>query len=457
MNWNGLRVVVIGAARQGLALTRYLAGKGAEVVLTDARTEKELSTAYQELAGIQVEWVPGGHPLSILDGADLVCPSGGVPLSIPLVKVARERGIPLSNDSQIFLEAAPCPVVGITGSAGKTTTTTLMGRIASQASKLGLYRKAYIGGNIGYPLIDEADGMTPDDLAVVEFSSFQLELMSTSPPVAAVLNLSPNHLDRHGSMEAYVQAKKNIYAHQTGSDSLVLDCGDAQTWSLAGEAAGKVYGFGRTLPDGLPGGFVNEDKVWVRREGSEEEVMPLTEITLRGEHNLLNVLAAAALSVALDLPANVIRAGIRGFGGVEHRLEFVREINGVQWYNDSKATSPEMAVTAMRAFDEPLIVLAGGRDKALPWEDFALHAANQARSVIAFGEAAEIVSAATPGAQVCQGLEQAVKLAEAAAQPGDVVLLAPGGTSFDEYSDYEARGRHFKQLVHDLPVKERGR
>ncbi|MFN2145023.1 MAG: Mur ligase family protein, partial [Anaerolineales bacterium] len=319
MSWNGKRVVVIGAARQGLALTRYLAGEGAQVVLTDARSMDELAEVRQELAELPVEWAAGGHPLTLLDGADLVCPSGGVPLSIPLIEEARARGIPLSNDSQVFMEAVPCPVVGITGSAGKTTTTTLMGRIAQQAAAAGIFRRAHVGGNIGYPLISELDEMSGEDLAVVEFSSFQLDLMHTSPHVAAILNITPNHLDRHGTMEAYTQAKKNIFIHQSASDYVVLGIEDQNAWGLAEEAVGIVYAFGHRLPEGQPGSFVRDSQVWMRRDGEETAVMPISEISLRGDHNLLNVLAACALSAALNLPPEVIRAGIIGFGGVEHR------------------------------------------------------------------------------------------------------------------------------------------
>ena len=454
MSWKDKRVVVIGAARQGLALARYLAGAGAQVVLTDARSIDDLADARQELVGLPVEWVAGGHPLTLLDGADLVCPSGGVPLTIPLIEEARVRGIPLSNDSQVFMDAVPCLVVGITGSAGKTTTTTLMGRIAQQAATTGIYHQAHVGGNIGTPLIGALSEMSADDLAVVEFSSFQLELMHTSPQVAAVLNITPNHLDRHGTMEAYTRAKKNIFLHQSQQDFVVLGIEDQNAWALVDDAVGKVYAFGHALPEGQLGSFVRDSQVWMRREGDEAVVMLVSEVSLRGEHNLLNVLAACALSAALDLPPAVIRAGIMGFGGVEHRLEFVRELEGVQWYNDSKATSPGMTVTSMQAFSEPLIVLAGGRDKALPWEAFAAQARIKAREVIAFGEAAGIVAEAFPQAQVCAGLDEAVQLAAELAQTGDVVLLAPGGTSFDQFSDYEARGRRFKELVQNLPAKE---
>jgi UDP-N-acetylmuramoylalanine--D-glutamate ligase len=462
MSWDENRVVVIGAARQGLALARYLAEQGASVVLTDARSEEEMGEARKSLGDLPVKWVLGGHPLSLLEGTDLVCPSGGVPLTIPLVQEAIWRGIRLSNDSQIFMDTAPCTVVGITGSAGKTTTTTLMGRIAEAAAKAGLYRKAFVGGNIGNPMIARVGEITAEDIAVVEFSSFQLELMTTSPQVAAVLNIAPNHLDRHGTMEAYIAAKRNIYAHQDSEDSLVLGYENELAWAMGLDAVSSVLAFGFQIPDGQLGSFVHEDQIWVRTAEREQAVTLVEEVSLRGRHNLLNVLAACALSAVLGLPPEIMRQGVKGFGGVEHRLEFVRELDGVQWYNDSKATSPDMSVTAMQAFDEPLVVLVGGRDKHLPWEGFVQQAARQASHVIAFGEVAEIVSTAfeiagvaDPRPVVRHGLESAVETAARLAVRGEVVLLAPGGTSFDEFNDYEARGRFFKELVHSLPGKEK--
>ncbi len=464
MSWDEKRVVIMGAARQGTALARYLAEKGAQVTITDAQPAEKLALARESLAGLPIRWALGGHPLELLDETDLLCLSGGVPLTIPFVKEAIWRGIPLSNDSQVFMEAAPCKVVGITGSAGKTTTTTLVGRIALQAERKGHYRKVYIGGNIGLPLISLVDEMTADDLAVVEFSSFQLELMTNAPQVAAVLNISPNHLDRHKSMTAYIDAKKRIVAHQQPEDIAVLGWEDAEVRSWAEKAPGKVHYFGHQIPTGELGSFVRDQAVWVRTVEGESQVLPVSEIALRGEHNLLNVTAACAVGAALGLPMQVMHAGIAGFGGVEHRLEFVRHWGGADWYNDSKATSPGMAVTAMQAFSERLVVLVGGRDKALPWGPFVTQAIKQADHVIAFGEAAGLVAAAIRAVvpegeqpfqlQVCPGLADAVATAAACVQPGHVVLLAPGGTSFDEFSDYEARGRQFKVLVQQLPVEE---
>ena len=458
MSWDGMRVLVIGAARQGVALTRYLLQQGAVVVLNDARSLEELADARQALEGLPVIWETGGHPVRLLEGADLVCPSGGVPLTIPLVHEARRIGIPLSNDSQIFMEVVPSKVAGITGSAGKTTTTTLVGRMAEKAVGSGRYGRVFVGGNIGKPLISELDQITADDLCVAELSSFQLETMTVSPQVAAVLNISPNHLDRHVSMENYITAKQNIYRHQTPADTLVVGHDDPVTRKMAAEAKGEVMTFGLNLPEGLAGTFIQDGTVMLRQPSGLQEVIGVSDISLRGEHNLRNVLAACALAAALDLPAEAMRAGVIGFSGVEHRLEFVRELNGVPWYNDSKATSPGMSVTAMKGFTEPLVVLAGGRDKDLPWDEFARQAGRQTRKVIAFGEAGELVAAALRAEavshEVVPGLAQAVEAAALAARDGDVVLLAPGGTSFDEFEDYEHRGRFFKRLVLALPEKE---
>jgi UDP-N-acetylmuramoylalanine--D-glutamate ligase len=393
----------------------------------------------------------------MLDGADVVCPSGGVPLTIPLVVEAQKRGIPLSNDSQMFLEAAPCKVIGITGSAGKTTTTTLVGRMAQAATEKGSYRKAFVGGNIGSPLIAELGGMAENDLAIMELSSFQLEIMTCSPQIAVVLNITPNHLDRHKTMEAYANAKLNILKFQTSEDTAVLGMDEPNTWAARHLAMGRSLAFGRApLPDGELGSYVKDDAVWLRTEEGEVEVVPTSEIQLRGEHNLLNVLAAVAIAGAADLPLEAMQAGIRGFSGVEHRLEFVRNWGGAAWYNDSIATAPERAIAAINSFEEPLVLLAGGRDKDLPWGDFAQLAAGRVDHIIAFGEAAQVVEKAmngSPGSYtltVCKNLAQAVETAADLVSEGDVVLLSPGGTSFDEFKDFAERGKKFKEMVNQL-------
>jgi UDP-N-acetylmuramoylalanine--D-glutamate ligase len=402
--WSAQKVVIIGAARQGLALARYLLEHGASVVITDERPLEMLESACQALAGVagaaeRLSWVCGAHPFSLLEGATMVCPSGGVPLTLPLIEEARLQGLPISNDSQIFLEVAPCKVIGLTGSAGKTTTTTLVGRIGQAAADLSSqpvhYRRVWVGGNIGSPLIAEVDQMQPDDLAVMELSSFQLEIMTRSPQVAAILNITPNHLDRHVTMEAYTAAKARILAYQSPFDWAVLCRDDPGAWSLVEQVKGRLLSFGfNPLPDQACGVFLYQDDICVATEPGTHQatwVMTRNEVSLRGEHNLLLVMAACALAIAAGLPVEAMRAGVRGFTGVPHRLEFVRSWGGADWYNDSIATAPERTMAAIRSFHEPLILLAGGRDKKLPWDEFAGLVRQRVDHLIVFGEAADII------------------------------------------------------------------
>ena len=456
--WSGMRVVILGAARQGIALARYLIQQGASVVVSDLRNWEDLADARQALSDLEgsgwgsLEWVCGGHPLELLESADLLCPSGGVPLDQLIVTQAIKRGIALSNDSQIFLEVTPAQVIGITGSAGKTTTTTLVGRMA-QAATRNNQAQAWIGGNIGSPLISVVEQMKPGDLAVMELSSFQLEIMTRSPLVAAVLNITPNHLDRHSSMQAYTAAKARILAYQPGDGAAVLGRDDPGAWGLNTGVRGKLVAFGEQPWSALPGTYLKNGKIILWDGMAEAVLMEQSSIGLRGQHNLLNVLAACAIAFATGLPVEAMRSGVEGFSGVPHRLEFVRSWGGASWYNDSIATAPERSMAAIRSFDEPLVLLAGGRDKNLPWDDFARLVLERVEHVILFGEAAEKIAGVLGSAQtltVCSNLEQAVAAAARVVEPGDVVLLSPGGTSFDEFSDFEERGECFRRLVMQL-------
>ncbi len=479
----GKRVLIIGAARQGTALARYLVRHGASVILNDRLSQEELKDAHRELADLQIEWVYGGHPLELLRGTDMVCVSGGVPLTLEVVVEARQQGIPVTNDSQIFLERTPCKVIGITGSAGKTTTTTMVGRVAefgwsatprdvdetidltAKGSKTEKTGRVWVGGNIGTPLVDRLDEMQAGDLAIVELSSFQLEIMDRSPDIAAVLNITPNHLDRHKSMETYRAAKANIIMYQTDGDIAILNRDDPGSWSLVPYVQGELWTFGFEGSDKVEAGvFMSEDRSTILyrnlREGifSPQPILPVSAIELRGRHNLVNVLATCAISLAAGLPVSAIGEAIKGFKGVEHRLEFVRRWKGVDWYNDSIATAPERAMAAIRSFSEPLILLAGGRDKDLPWEEFARLVHQRVKHIVLFGEAAQKIARALSTVDVpsslettlCASLAEAVQMAAQVSEPGDVVLLAPGGTSFDEFRDFEDRGEAFKRWVKEL-------
>ena len=454
-DWNGKRVVILGGARQGQAAARWLARHGAIVTVNDRRSAEEMTMAHSALADLPVTWVLGSHPLEVLVTTDVLCISGGIPLDNPLVTAAAQRGIPLTNDTQVFMEVAPCRTIGITGSAGKTTTTTLVGQMARRA----LGDKTFVGGNIGDPLLNYVDEMTPDALAVLEISSFQLEQMTISPNVAAILNITPNHLDRHGTMEAYTTAKRRILEFQHADDTAVLNRADAGSWNLCSDVRGRLVSFGSdAFPSGQEGTFLAGGILQFRQRGVEIPLLRRDQIQLRGEHNVMNILAAFAIGFAAGLPLDAMLSAAEGFHGVEHRLEFIREWNGAQWYNDSMATAPERTMAAIHSFTEPIVLLLGGRDKNLPWEGLAALVRQRVEHVVLFGEAAGKIAAALNQAagplpltlERCKGLEEAVQAASRVAVPGSIVLLSPGGTSFDQFYDFEERGKAFRKWVSEL-------
>ena len=455
-NWKDTRVLVLGAARQGLALARWLSLHGAKVTLSDVRSADELRVARESMAEYPIQWVLGGHPLELLDSTDVLCLSGGIPLTLPIAVEAVKRGIPLSNDSQIFMEVVPCKTVGITGSAGKTTTTTLVGNMAKNT----FGDKAYVGGNIGDPLINYVDNMQADDIAILELSSFQLDQMTISPNVAVILNITPNHLDRHGRMEDYTAAKARILAFQSKDDIAILGRDDEGAWSLRAKVKGKLFTFSlHELEAGLDGAYYQDGLLNLREGNSYLPLIVSEKIQLRGYHNVLNVLAAFAIGHAAGFPLDAMLEAVEEFRGVPHRLEFVRELRGVRWYNDSMATAPERSLAAIRSFDEPIVLLLGGRDKDLPWEELMQLVSGRVDHVVLFGEAAEKIQETVNRLGLSQqrftitrvdNLHEAVVKAAELAEVGDIVLLSPGGTSFDEFKDFAERGERFKEWVQEL-------
>jgi len=459
-NWTGKHVLILGAARQGIALARWLAQHGAHVTLSDKRDEADLEPARQALSDLPIQWASGGHPLELLDNMDVLYLSGGVPLTLPIVIEAQTRGIPLSNDTQVFMEVAPCKTVGITGSAGKTTTTALLGKMAeaSYAERLGC---SFVGGNIGDPLINYVDEMRQDDLAILEISSFQLDQMSISPNVAAILNVTPNHLDRHGTMEAYTAAKARILDFQGSDDIAILGRDDPGAWNLRDKVKGKLLSFGLSnLPIDQSGTYVS-DGLYNLRDGNAYILLPIQNaIHLRGDHNRMNILAAITIGHAAGLNLDAMLEAVDDFHGVPHRLELIRELHGVKWYNDSIATAPERTIAAICSFDESIVLMLGGKDKDLPWDTLADLVHERVDHVVVFGQAADKIMDALdssgPGkmrpytVQRGEGLQEAVRLAAEVAESGDVVLLSPGGTSFDQFSDFAERGERFRAWVQEL-------
>ncbi len=458
-------VVVLGLGRQGVATARYFAEQGVPVIVSDQQPAHAFEKERMALKGLEVRFEFGGHPLEMLKGASMLHLSGGVPGDLPIVEAARQRGVRITNDLQLFLEITPARVVGITGSAGKTTTTSLVGEMARVAAARGEIHAAWVGGNIGNPLLNDASKMRAEDVAVIELSSFQLEVMTRSPHVAAVLNLSPNHLDRHRTMEAYRQAKARILEFQHAEDTAVLGWDSPETRALARRVRGTLTTFSiesGPKPEASASAFLEGGWICLSARGEITRVAPSATVQLRGRHNLANVVGACAIAQAAGVSAESMAQAIPAFRGVPHRLEHVATIEGVDWYNDSIATAPERAIADMRSFDQPIVLLAGGRDKQLPWEEWAQVVRSKVEHLVLFGEAAPLIRRAlgevAPGARprtvsAFAELAHAVGHAARVSVPGDVVLLAPGGTSFDQYRDFEERGEHFRSLVRGLQAK----
>ncbi len=467
-NWTNTHVLILGAARQGIALARWLSRHGSYVTLSDSRSADELASARASLADTNVAWAAGGHPLELLNHTDVLCLSGGIPLTLPIVEEAVKRGIPLSNDTQIFMEVVPCKTIGITGSAGKTTTTTLVGEMAKknaestrsgQDAAFRLPPSAFVGGNIGDPLINYVDGMKADDLAILELSSFQLDQLTISPNISAILNITPNHLDRHGTMEAYTNAKARILEFQTEKDTAILGHDDKGAWSLRNQVKGKLLTFSlHDLDDGLNGAYLQDGLLNLRDGNAYLPLILREKIHLRGDHNVANVLAAFTIGHAAGFKLDDMLEAAEEFRGVPHRLELVRELNGARWYNDSIATAPERSMAAIHAFDEPIVLLLGGRDKKLPWQDIAKLIQQRVDHVVVFGEAAELIQKAVSTVGEARSvdlhrvndLKEAVLKAAEIASAGDVVLLSPGGTSLDAFKDFAERGEFFRKWVLEL-------
>ncbi|TAN24421.1 MAG: UDP-N-acetylmuramoyl-L-alanine--D-glutamate ligase [Acidobacteria bacterium] len=460
MEIEGQRILVVGMAASGMAAARFLRKRGARVVVSEVRAAVELRAQIAELldAGIAVE--TGGHrERSFLD-ADLIITSPGVPADLPLLRRARAQQTPVLGELELASRYLRGMLVAITGANGKTTTTALTGHILTACG-----RKVQVGGNIGTPLISLVESSTAETVNVVEASSFQLETTETfHPHVAAVLNLSPDHLDRHGSMEAYAAAKQRIFRNQTKEDFAVLNPNDVWCRQFAAVLNSQAVWFAAFPLESQTGAEVREGQIVWTRGGKQHPIMPVKEVPLPGAHNLENVLAAVAMACLVAGPeaAPAIRQAVGSFKAVEHRLEYVATINGVAYYNDSKATNVDATMKALASFEKGIWIILGGKDKGSDYTTLEPLLRERARGVLLIGAATEKIaaqlaplSAAVPLTR-CGTLDQAIATASAQAQAGDTILLAPACASFDQFENYGHRGRMFKELVRKLGARGQG-
>lgn len=449
MELQGKKVLVVGLGKSGLAAALFLRRRGAHVTVSDVRSAEALAKDIPALLeeGIMVE--SGGHGLLTFRRQDLIVVSPGVPLDTPELAQVRSFGLPVIGELELAASFLKGRCVAITGSNGKTTTTALLGEILQEAGMHTL-----VGGNIGVPVVALIDESADDTWSVLEVSSFQLESTAMfHPRIAVILNITPDHLDRHGTFENYAMAKERIFARQDGNDSLVLNADNVRAASAAARTASRVYWF--SLEHEVErGAWVKEGHV-VFREGpgaAVESVLPLGGIPLKGEHNVENVLAAVCAARLAGAPQQAIRRAIENFKAVEHRLEYVATLNGVEFYNDSKATNVDATARAIAAFPAGIHLILGGKDKNSDYTQLESLLRERVRAVYTIGSAAHKIESQLRGMVVlhsCETLNKAVNDAASASHPGEVVLLAPACSSFDQFESYEHRGRVFKELVNE--------
>ena len=446
----GKQVLVVGLARTGVATALFCAARGARVTATEGRPESQIAETAAKLRAAGVTLELGGHGAKTFVEQDLIIPSPGVPPTMPALAAARAIGIPVWSEIELAWRFLRGRLVCITGSNGKTTTTSLIGHILETA---GL--PVQVAGNIGTPLISRVDVSSDAGFTVVEASSFQLESISAfCPDVAVLLNLTPDHLDRHGSFEAYARAKARMFENQEEKDAAVVNADDAVACQYA-PSRPQVFWFSRQkrVPSGC---FLRDDEIVFRRDGTETVLLRRRDIGLRGDHNVENVLAAAAAAKLVGVEPLAIAEGVRTFAGVEHRIEFVDTVSGVEYFNDSKATNVDATLKALDAFPGNVLVILGGKDKGCDYTILQAALRRHARMVLLIGSAADKIEAQLAGvvpAEHAGTMARAVEIAAERAQPGDTVLLAPACASFDQFENYEHRGRVFKQLVRELAQK----
>ena len=451
------KIGIVGLGREGVDLAQFLCAHGAQITVSDSADAPALGMALSTLRDLPVRYLLGDQRGTDLLDCDEILVSPGVARSTPVIAQAAAAGVPVSSATRLYLELCPGPILAVTGSSGKTTTTMLIGNMLRAAGLPTL-----VGGNMGTPMLAQIEEATRSTWSVLELSSFQLEDLTQSPRVGVILNITPNHLDRHADMREYIQAKGSLIRFQNPMDVAVLNADDAIVRSLPHD--GRTAAFSLRGP--VDGAWLEGNDLMLGGDipfldGRPPGVLPCafltrSEIPLRGVHNVANVLAASAAALSAGCLPTTIADVVRGFRPVPHRIEIVADVDGVTYVNDSIATSPERSMAALASFDEPIVLIAGGRDKHLPMEEWARAIGARAKAIVLVGEAARQIEAALKAAgaetriEFAESFTQVVPIGCNLAQPGDIVLLSPGCTSFDEFRDFEARGVAFRAAVRDL-------
>lgn len=451
LSLKGKTAAVLGIGVSNTPLIALLCENGIRTIACDRKSREALGACAAELASMGAELRLGEGYLDDLD-ADVIFRTPGMRSDVPALAAAREQGSVITSEMEVFFEVCPCTIIGVTGSDGKTTTASIIAEILRAAGKT-----VWLGGNIGHPLLCDAAKMKESDLVVVELSSFQLLDMKRSPHIAVVTNLAPNHLDWHTDMAEYVAAKKNIFLHQGKNDILILNADNEASAPFLKEAKGEVRLFSRRTRT-ENGAFLDAGTVFASCGGACTPIVEENHIRLPGQHNIENYMAAFS-AVRDFVSAGVMEQTARSFAGVEHRIELVRELRGVKWYNDSIASSPTRTIAGLRAFEEKVILIAGGYDKHIPFTPLAPEIISHAKLLILCGATADAIEQAvrsctdycgSPEVLRCASLKECVETANARAKPGDVVTLSPACAAFDQFRDFMERGRVFKELVNAL-------
>lgn len=447
----GKRVAVCGIGNNNVPVIYQLLDYGAAVTACDRRSREQLGDTADKLEAAGAALQLGDGYLDNLD-MDMILRTPGMKPYLPPFEAARSRGVPVTSEMELFFELCPAPIYAVTGSDGKTTTTTIIAGLLEASG-----RRVFLGGNIGRPLLPLIEEIHPEDAAVVELSSFQLTRMTQSPHVAVITNVAPNHLDWHTDMAEYIEAKKNLVAYQTGADRAVLNADNAVTAGFSGDTRAQVWMFSRR-EEPERGAYLGADGILYAAEPGKAPVavMAAADIKLPGVHNIENFLAAIS-AVWGEVEPAVIADYARQFGGVAHRCELVRTLCGVRWYNDSIGSSPSRTIAGLEAFDRPVILIAGGYDKHIPYDPLGPVAAKTVKTAILMGDTADAIEASI---RACADLpiirvkdmEEAVAEAGKLAKEGDIVFMSPASASFDKYKNFEERGNHFKSIVNGLPA-----